>query len=205
MQENLLQALLSCIGPGLFLILSMGPVAFTVINTSLNKGFKIALFLIAGITLSDMFYIFLSNFGASTLITNKIQWVYYLGGVILIAYGLFLWLQKPKMDESHLQIKKNTHWMYLAKGFIINCTAPGVILFWTANAGVLANEGFTTAEKIVYFSGILLMVNASDVAKAYFAKKLKKWLSPMIIHRIQQVLGIGMIIFGVVLIYKGFK
>ena len=183
----------------------MGPVAFTVINTSLNKGFKIALFLILGITLSDIFYIFLSNFGASTLITNKIKWVYYIGGLILIIYGLYLCLQKPKIDEANLEVKKNTHWMHLAKGFMINFSAPGVILFWTANASVLANEGFTTAEKIVYFTGILLMVNASDIAKAYFAEKLKKWLSPMVIHRIQQVLGIGMIIFGAVLIFKGFK
>jgi threonine/homoserine/homoserine lactone efflux protein len=190
---------------GLLLMISVGPVFFAVINASIGKGFKTAIYFIAGVTLSDMLYIVLTNFGAVSIITTRITYVNYIGGGVLIVYGIVMFLKKYHAGEENVEINRSTHWKYLAKGFLINTTTPGVVLFWTANAVTLAAQAYTRMETVFYFIGVLTLVNVADVSKAYFARKLKTLLSPKNIVLINRISGIGMLIFGLILLYAGFK
>ncbi len=190
---------------GLLLMISVGPVFFAVINASINKGFKTAIYFIAGVTISDMMYIVLTNLGAISVITTRITYVYYVGGAILVIYGVYMFLKKYHQGEENIEINQSTHWMYLAKGFIINTTTPGVILFWTANAVTLASEQYSRLETVSYFVGVLTLVNTTDILKAYFARKLKSLLSPKNIVVIHRISGVGMLIFGFILLYVGIK
>ncbi len=190
---------------GLVLIVSVGPVFFAVIDASINKGFRTALFFLAGVSLSDIGYILLTNLGAAQLLSKRITEVYFIGGGILCIFGILLLLKKKNEEVHHLEITNATRWKYFARGWLINTTAPGVFLFWAATASFLANEGFLKSEKISFFSGTLLVVSSADLAKAYLAQKLKQYFNAEIILCVNRLSGVGMIIFGIIMIYKGFR
>jgi translation elongation factor EF-4 len=113
---------------------------------------------------------------------------------------------KQNDEVEHVEIKKGDLLKSFIKGWIINTTAPGVILFWTAAALHLANEGYTIRQKVVFFVASISVVSAADIGKAFTAQKLKdKWLNQNVIHWINKLSGVGMMLFGCFMLYKGFK
>ncbi len=202
----MIEALISGLLLGFILMLSVGPAFFAVIDTSINKGFRTALFFIIGVSISDISYILLTNFGATELLTQKIKAVYFIGGIALIVIGIFMFAKKRKDEVEHIEIKKGDLVKSFIKGWIINTTAPGVILFWTAAALHLANEGYTIQQKLVFFVAAISVVTTADVGKAFTAQKLKdRWLNHSVIHWINKLSGVGMMLFGCFMLYKGFK
>ncbi len=202
----MIEALLGGLFLGLGLMIMVGPAFFAVIDTSINKGFKTALFFIAGVSVSDVSYIVLSNIGATKLITQKTDAIYFIGGTALLIFGLVMFLKKRKDEIEHIEIKNGDRFKYFAKGWIINTTAPGVFFFWIGTAIGLSNKGYTVNQKIAFFTTAIVTVISSDIGKAFTAQKLKeRWLNPYVIHWINKMSGIGMILFGFYMLYLGFK
>ncbi|MEY2830690.1 MAG: hypothetical protein RIQ33_2548 [Bacteroidota bacterium] len=200
------EALLKGFLLGLVLMLSVGPAFFAVIDTSINKGFRTALYFTFGVWLSDITYICLTNLGATQFLTKRIEAVYFVGGAVLLLIGILMLLKKQKDEVEHIEIKKGDLVKSFGKGWLINTTAPGVILFWAAAAVHVQNEEFTVNQKIAFFGAAVLIVVSTDIGKAYSAQKLKdQWLKPSVIHLVNKLSGGGMLIFGAYMIYKGFK
>ena len=55
-----------------------------------------------------------------------------------------------------------------------------------------------------YFSVILLSYLITDIGKITLAKQLKKHLTPKVTYKVKRAMGILLMIFGIVLILKGF-
>lgn len=202
----MLEALLKGFLLGLVLMLSVGPAFFAVIDTSINKGFKTALFFTFGVWLSDITYICLTNLGATQFLTKRLEAVYFVGGAVLLVIGILMLMKKQKDEVEHIEIKKGDLVKSFGKGWLINTTAPGVILFWAAAAVHVQNEEFTMNQKIAFFGAAVLIVISTDIGKAYSAQKLKdQWLKPSVIHLVNKLSGGGMLIFGAYMIYRGFK
>ena len=202
----MLEALLKGFLLGLVLMLSVGPAFFAVIDTSINKGFRTALYFTFGVWLSDITYICLTNLGATQLLTQRITAVYLVGGVVLLIIGIIMLMKKQKDEVEHVEVKKGDLVKSFGEGWLINTTAPGVILFWAAAAVHVQNEEFTVNQKFAFFGAAVLIVVSTDIGKAYSAQKLKdQWLKPSVIHLVNKLSGIGMLIFGAYMIYKGFK
>ncbi len=202
----MIEALLGGLFLGLGLMIMVGPAFFAVIDTSINKGFKTALFFIAGVSVSDVSYIVLSNIGATKLITQKTDAIYFIGGTALLIFGLVMFLKKRKDEIEHIEIKNGDRFKYFAKGWIINTTAPGVFFFWIGTAIGLSNKGYTVNQKIAFFTTAIVTVISSDIGKAFTAQKLKdRWLNHSVIHWINKLSGVGMMLFGCFMLYKGFK
>jgi threonine/homoserine/homoserine lactone efflux protein len=201
----MIEALLKGFLLGLVLMLSVGPAFFAVIDTSINKGFKTALYFTFGVWLSDVTYILLTNLGATQLLTQRITAVYFVGGAVLIVIGILMFLKKQTDVVEHVEIKKGDLLKFFGKGWLINTTAPGVILFWAAAALHLQNEQYNLHQKIAFFAAAVSIVITTDIGKAFSARKLKdEWLEPSVIHLVNKLSGIGMIIFGAYMIFKGF-
>ena len=66
----MLNAILLGLGYGLGLAFLPGPAFFKLIQTSLEKGFKPAAFIAAGIAVSDFIYVVLVYSGISSIIEN---------------------------------------------------------------------------------------------------------------------------------------
>ena len=153
-----------------------------------------------------MIYITLTNIGATELLTKKIKLVYFIGAAALTVIGILMIAKKQKDEVEHIEIKKGDLWKSFLKGFIINSTAPGVILFWSGAALHLANEGYSIKQKVGFFVAAIAVVTSADVGKAFTAQKLKdRWLNHHVIHWVNKLSGIGMLIFACFMLYKGLK
>src|SRR5690606_29007579 len=83
---------------GLALAFLIGPVFFTILQTSLERGFRCGLFVAIGVSLSDAFYISVCYLGVSRLFDsgNFREYLGYFGGIVLLSMGLYYLLVKSR-------------------------------------------------------------------------------------------------------------
>jgi threonine/homoserine/homoserine lactone efflux protein len=106
-------------------------------------------------------------------------------------------------DNASINIKEPHAITYLLKGFLLNIANPFVWLFWpTVVLGVAAPFMDTTTDIILFFAGTLSMVFLSDVTKVFLASRIKKYITDKFLIMINKIAGLGMLIFGVVLIFR---
>lgn len=192
---------------GLTLALLIGPVFFTLIQTSIERGFSNGAWVAAGISLSDAVYITLAYLGLSRFLSNGVASVYlaYLGGLILFVFGgYYLFVKNRKILHYHsLDIKSSNPLRLAAKGFIINGLSPMVMIFWLGMVGIASSDfGYiSTRSVITFFGSIVATVFLTDLLKAKLADKLRKVLTPHFIRVMNILLGLVMILFGARLLF----
>lgn len=192
---------------GLVLALSVGPVIFTIIKQSLNNGHKGGFSFVAGVWISDILLVTLSN--SLTALVSSLQehsrTIAYGGGGFLIAMGVyFVFFKKTVIAGEALggegRFRKRDMARIFASGFIINTLNPGVILFWLGNATALS-VSHTLKERIVIFAVCLLINMGADVGKVMAAGTLGRKLTPRTLSIINKIAGIILIGFGIALIW----
>ncbi|MGV6845243.1 MAG: LysE family translocator [Lutibacter sp.] len=196
---------------GFFLAFMIGPVFFMLIQTSILKGFRAAFIFDLGVVLGDVFFIVLSYFGSKSLL-EKIKddpRLFYIGGLILIIYGIIVYLDKSRKNATEAEsipIKVKSNYLKLfIKGFLLNFINVGVLGFWLGMIVVVgANLNMNPAKIFNYFSVIIISYLITDIFKILLAKQLKKKLTSTVIYKLKRIMGIILIVFGIVLIIKGF-
>ncbi len=132
----MLQAVVNGVLLGLLISVLIGPVFFLLIEISIKEGFRSALFMDAGIILSDAACIFVAYFGMAALLEeprNKFIFVLVGSGVLLIMGILKLIPPKPKTGAETLrefQVKRSNPFWLAAQGFLYNLLNPSTIIFW---------------------------------------------------------------------------
>ncbi len=195
---------------GFFLSFMIGPVFFTLLQTSIIKGARAAIVFDIGVVLGDISFILIAYFGSRTLL-EKIKddpRLFFIGGIILVVYGLVTYFSKKEKPNDNKAVEvpeKSNYFGLLLKGFLLNFINIGVLAFWLGMILVVGPELDMDSGKIFnYFGVILLSYFLTDLGKILLAKQLKKRLTSKVIHKIQRTMGIILVIFGVVLILKGF-
>lgn len=208
-------ALLKGLVLGLLLAVSVGPIIFAILKQSINHGHKGGYAFIAGISASDITMVIICN-SFSVLIASllKHEKIIAIGGsVILVAMGAYsLFFKKPSTTEPHnvkeKVFKKHELLGLSITGYLMNILNPGAIFFWLAWSTAILADSKGMLHPIRYratvFGTCLLVVLATDFAKVIMAGTLLSKLTPAIMHRIDQVLGAVLIIFGIVLIWGVF-
>lgn len=190
---------------GFTLAILIGPSFFALVQTSIKSGFKSALALAFGIFISDVICVTLAYLGASQLFYdhgNKFA-LGIAGGCILIGFGLHSVFQKHPEEGNDIEIKSVNIPLLMAKGFFMNIINPFVFVFWVGVVGLVASKHeFNQLEIILFFSGTLSIVLATDIFKAYIALKIKNLLKSHLLVYIHRIAGTILIIFGLVLIYR---
>ena len=199
-------AILSGIALGLVLAMLIGPVFFLLIDTSIKRGFKIAVWLAVGVLLSDAFYIIITYFSSSAISFMKLyaREIGLGGGGLLIVFGLLNFLKKPHVSAVELELPVNHQKPIVDffKGFMMNLLNPFVLLFWLGVAGGLSVGAASSNTYIsVFYTSVLMTVLMTDLLKAWLAVRLKRILRPGILQTVNKVSGIGLIIFGLRTIY----
>ncbi len=194
---------------GLLLALLVGPVFFAIIQTSVEKGFWHGTWIALGVSLSDIFYVFVCYLGMAQMLENeKFQMLLaYAGGIILILFGLYHLLVKSR---KRLQVDINLpsekgFYRYIFKGFVINGLSPMVPVFWIGVVSIAALDyGYGSGFSFfIFFVSMLATVLLTDVTKAYLADKLRSLVTSRLLKVMNIALGIFLIIFGVRLIMLG--
>jgi threonine/homoserine/homoserine lactone efflux protein len=202
-----MEIVLNGIISGIVLAFLIGPVFFTILQTSIEKGFWSGVFVAIGVSVSDALYILVAYLGLIQFMEAESFRLYlaYGGGIVLLLFGLYYLFVKSKKLSQYDPGKAGTRsWFRLAaKGFIINGLSPMVLFFWIATVGVATTRlGYTTTnEATVFFSSIVGTVFTTDVIKAKLADKLRILVTPGFIRVMNIVLGVVLVLFAGRLIF----
>ncbi len=191
----------------------IGPVFFMLIQISILKGARAAVMFNIGVILGDLSFILIAYYGSRSVL-EKIKddpRLFFLGGLVLIIYGLITYLEKENKKEALAAAEivnvpvKNNYLKLLLKGFFLNFINVGVLAFWFGTVLVIGPTLKMNQDAIFwYFGAILLGYFITDLGKIFLAKQLKNKMTPNVILRVKKIMGIILIICGVFLMLKGF-
>lgn len=196
---------------GFFLSFMIGPVFFMLIQTSIVKGVRAALSFDLGVVLGDIAFILIAYYGSKSLLEEikDDPRLFFVGGLILLVYGLITFLDKSQrrtvQDETLVLPEKTNYKKLFLKGFLLNFINVGVLAFWLGMIVVVGSNLQMNPSKIFnYFSLIIASYFITDIGKILLAKQLIKKLTPSVTYKVKRAMGIMLMVFGVVLILKGF-
>ncbi|HYG53312.1 MAG TPA: LysE family transporter [Flavobacteriales bacterium] len=194
---------------GVLLSFLVGPIFFVLIETSLKRGVKPALALDLGVLVSDIFYILLAyNFSSFLISLKKHENILSaFGGIIFIVFGLVSMLKLKKGDplsEETQRYGKRDYLRFFIKGFLLNMFNPSVIFYWLGLFLFGGQFGFSPNQMLVFFLSILVSFFSIDLLKILGAGQLKSFMTDKRLTAVNRVIGITLMVFGVVMIIKGF-
>jgi threonine/homoserine/homoserine lactone efflux protein len=192
---------------GVVLAFLIGPVFFSIIQTSVEKGFWKGALVALGVSLSDIIYVIICYFGLVQFFQNPQfrTYMFYAGGGILILFGLYYLIVKSRRNRQTDTPAPGERkaYRYIMKGLIINGMSPMVLIFWIGTISVASLDfGYSKGTQFfLFFAAVLMTVFGTDLLKAYLADKLRRLVTPRSMMVINIILGIVMIGFGIRLIW----
>lgn len=211
----MIQVLISGFILGVTIAVIIGPAFFSLLQTSIHRGFRIGMYMALGILLSDFTLIALCFLGISQLISGDKYSILFgiIGGVILLAYGAYTFRKKTVYNETsgieidngkiYNKIKAHKPFIYIIKGYLLNLINPFLLIFWMGVMGFVVAEYNSDKEKLaVFFGTSLATVFATDLLKCFVANKIKRLLNPKVLKLVNHGLGILLIVLGVYLMIK---
>lgn len=203
------KAILTGLLLGLWLAISVGPILFTVIKQSLSSGIRGGLSFVAGIWLSDILFVFVSN--VFTVFTTHfadtyIKQIGYGGAVLLFVLGCyFVFFKKDNVQnvtagQLHKISCREMAGLFGA-GFLINTLNPILFFEWLSAATVFA-KSYTVNYRILIFAVCLSVNMLSDLLKVLLAGKIRPKLTARNFQVINVVTGCALIVCGCFLFYQ---
>lgn len=206
------------IGLTLALIMGFGPSFFTLIHTSISRGFKSAILLDLGIILNDIMIVALmmmSNIKFD-ITGNNLIYAGISAGIILIIFGIYTYTLSP---TKIINISKNNSesieklnekfddapkwYIYISKGFLINIFNPFVWIFWiTCVATASSSYGGDKDSLTIFFVGVFLTALFFDILKAAGAYSLKKFFTEKMLNIFNKITGIALILSAIYIIVR---
>jgi threonine/homoserine/homoserine lactone efflux protein len=197
---------------------------FVLLETSIKKGVRHAIFLDIGVLLSDVLYLTASFFFAQEINDklNENPYVNYIAGGIFIVIGLVSIIKKSSYLKNTSTIdldsinsvqkgdkvfgfKKRTYVALIAKGIGLNAINPGVLIYWIAACTYATEELLISGNNLIYyFSATLITMFSVDLLKIYFASKLKSRLNNKNLALMSIIIGTALIVFGIAICLRDF-
>ena len=191
---------------GITLCLMIGPVFFQMIQISMERGFRHALFFAAGVWISDLLLIGMSVLGVSAitgLMNNPdfVQFENLLVGSLFLAFGVAGLARHHASRKSTKPIIFHSDSSLFFSGLIVNSINPFTMVFWVTLA---ANFDFTRtqhlSEATAYFGSIIAITVGTDIGKIKLARWISGALKEKHLQWLQIITGLTLMIFGIVII-----
>lgn len=194
------------LGWGTVLSLMLGTVFFTLIQSSIDNGYKSGALIALGVVFSDILFIAVAAFGVSFIpnISHLSFYGYLLGGIMLVVMGIASFFKKPQ-TPTYPKTGIGGVLFYTSKGFFLNVLNPVNFFAWVALATQLKVIGYQQDRMLVFFVGCLLAIFLMEVIISIFADKLKKYFSNKVLQIINYVSGSVFFAFGISLIWQGIR
>ncbi len=192
---------------GLTISVLFGPALFALLQTSIHRGFRSGALLAIGIFISDVTLVFLCFVGALQILNNEYNKLFFgiVSGFLLIGFGIATYTRKIQIEnDANGMEKKKPGWLtYILKGYFMNIANPFAWIFWMGvTVGVTSNYGEKTHDAMLFFAGVLFTIVTTDILKVYVAKKLKRFLKPENISKINKFVGVLLFAFGIIMIVR---
>jgi len=196
----MIEAILQGIGAGILFSFLTGPVFFSMIKTSIEKGFKAGFSLAIGVVLSDIIFISLTIFGSQFVDYDPKynQYIGIIGGLFLLGVGLYYLISKVKVNYEMSEVLKVQRGAYIVKGFLMCLLSPTTLMFWVMVGGIVSGQlHYEMAEKVVFFVVAMATQLSVDLAKTYYAAKLRYRIKEKTIKIMNRTAGAVIIIFAI--------
>jgi threonine/homoserine/homoserine lactone efflux protein len=188
---------------GLSMVVFLGPVFFTLLQSTLQHGIKIGFAIVAGIIMSDVLVVMLCSYGTQSFFLHpKNQfWLALVGSVVLFFMGA-KYILKPNYNcSTTLQPSVFTWSGFFVKGFAVNFINPFVFMVWIATITYAESTYKGDNETIIFLLAALLGILTTDSLKVLLASKLTSVLQPVVLRKLFIVIGLILIGFGCRLLY----
>ncbi|RNB81524.1 LysE family translocator [Brevibacillus panacihumi] len=194
---------------GMLLQLSVGPVCLAVWRRSLMHGMREAIWMVWGVACADAIYMLAAIGGLTALL--QIAWVHTLvliaGGVTLIWFGISSFRAKPEVelqDQGHPargEASQGSFWY----GIGLTLTNPLTIVFWAGVfSSIMASQALADHLSLAGFAvGCIAATVFFLTMVAMFGRWLSGILRPLWIRRLDQLVGVLLIGFALLLLQKG--
>ncbi|MGB0888037.1 MAG: LysE family translocator [Vicingaceae bacterium] len=197
---------------GLGFIIFFGPVFFYLLKNALEKGFWVGFFISLGIVIGDLACLIICSFGAVPFFNNPNNqfWIGIIGSAILLGLGVKFLVKpetKTKSSKSNIlkKVTKTNYASYFMQGFLLNFVNPFVFVIWIGIIGYAETEYGYGEDMFAFLLATLLGIFSTDILKAYFAHKIKKFLTKKFMRNLSRVFGIVLIVFGIRVIFYVFR
>ena len=188
---------------GLGTVIFIGPVLFTLLQISLDHGYKAGLSVALGIIVSDILIVALFYLGLIDFFTDEaVQfWLAIAGSAILFGLGLKYILKpytpKPVVTKPSLANIS----VSFSKGFLVNFVNPFVFMVWLSIVSVAKEKFDAETDVQVFLVASLVGIFATDALKVLLAGKLQKILNPKFLKKLFRLIGLILIGFGIRLLF----
>ncbi|WP_285009167.1 LysE family translocator [Pedobacter faecalis] len=199
------EAILHGVGAGILFSFLTGPVFFSMIKTSIEKGFKAGFSLAVGVVLSDIIFISLTIFSTQFVDYNAAynQYVSIIGGLFLFAIGLYYLIKKVEVNYSLSEVTRIKKRGYLLKGFFMCLLSPTTLMFWIMVGGIISMQlHYDFNEKILFFAVAMATQLLVDCVKTYYAARLRHKIEPHTIQLLNRIAGSVILIFALRLFFQ---
>lgn len=192
---------------GFTLAVMLGPAMFTLIQTSIHRGLYSGVLLAGGIFLSDLTLVFLCFVGAAQILGNDKNYLLFgiIGGIILMVFGIVTYMRKIHItgENTLSAVKLPGPLTYIFKGFFLNIANPFVWIFWVSvMVTVTSSHGGNQKATMAFFVGTLFTILLTDIIKVIVASRLKRYLQPKVLIKVNHAVGIMLVVFGIYLLVR---
>ena len=195
--------LLSGIPVGFVMSFALGPIFFSLIHYSLKRGFWSSFYIATGVILADILLISTVFSSVQLLMPtdgNVKFWVSVIGGLMLIGMGISNFI-KRKSDTKVEEKKGKSAFLLVLNGFLLNILNPANFFSWLILSANISKSGqFSLQGQLFFYTGCLLGIYFTEIAIAYFASLLQRYLNDEIMKKINYAMGSIFIICGLWLI-----
>jgi threonine/homoserine/homoserine lactone efflux protein len=184
----------------------MGPVGILCIQRTLNRGRWEGFATGCGAALSDFIYAIITGFGIK-LVVDIIEdpviamWLKMIGGVLLLAFGVYTFMSKPKENLKPVKRNKGTLFQNFVTGFAVTFSNPLIIFLFIATFSMFT---FIIVDNIIAQTiGFLFIIVGALLwwyVLAWGVNKVRNNYNIRIIYYINKVIGIGVAIVALLMI-----
>lgn len=182
------------------MIVFVGPVFFTLLQNTLEKGRTAGLMVALGIIVSDVVAVALCIAGTVAFLqkVENTTYVSIAGAVILFAIGGRYIISPSNNTEG----KPTTGGLTGAfvSGFLVNFVNPFVFGVWLTVISYSGNKYGFDGGMYHYLIGCLLGIFTLDSLKVLLAHRIKSFLKPQNLMIAYRIIGIVMVGFGIRLV-----
>lgn len=176
------------------------------LQLSLRRGTLAAFAGALGIWVSDTSLAAATHFGLGGLntVANSVYLTKVIGtagGVILLVVAIVTWFRRPvDLSEERVMPSHRGLLSAFAQGFAINTFNPFTISFWSFfSVTQIHDRGVTDEAALAVYGGLIFTIILTDCVKVVSARKLREFLTPDMMLRVQRFGAGALALFGVVL------
>lgn len=203
---ELVYPLIYGVGTGFMMSVMLGAIFFMLIQTGVKHGYKKAFIIASGVIVCDLLFVILAiSFTGYIKAFLKVHETNaaLVGGIVLLIMGIATFFQSREnmTAKETISFGKNTV-QFFVKPFLINFSHPANAAWWLGLYSVPPAINYTMNQKLVFGAAALVTVFMTEIAIAYTATKLKKYINPKVLKRIDIFVAVSLIIVSLRLLAK---